>query len=958
MPENRTRFVLLCQQALACATVVAVVAPATGVVELRIVAPPAAAGAPGAGAPITGAPITSTPITSTPATGAPTGGSLVSAEPVEPTIRTVPLAEVSVAGMLGLPAPSGVQSPDGAVVPQRISAISAPTRTTGYATVGVTWEHGVELTEDEITVMVRTKDDGVWSSWEEMHYDGGHGPDPGTDEDDARVRPGTDAVVVGDVDDVQVRAATADGVAPADLELTVVDPGVDTAPAYDEPAIDTGELPSARMAAAVSAAAGTPADVTPEPRIYSRSQWGADERLRDPSSLRYGEVHAGFVHHTVNANAYDREDVPAILRGIYAYHTRSLGWSDVGYNYLVDRFGRIWEGRYGGVDRPVVGAHTLGYNDDAFAMSAIGNFETARPSEPMLRAYQRLFAWKLSVHGVRADDGRQWVSSDWFPAVNGHRDAGQTACPGRYLYERIGDIRAGAARLQRPFTARTRTADLSGRSWPDLVVRDRRTHRMLVVRTGGMMSFLKGTVRASGWARKDLVAAGADLDGDGTPDLLARDARSGETGLYPAVLDGSALTATRTFDRFADLDQLTSVGDLDRDGHEDVVGREAASDDLLLFPGDGEGSFGRARRLSSDWSAYDLTAGADDLTGDGRPDLVARSGRVLHLVPGTRAGIGAPVALAGSFGGYDLLNGRGDATGDGHPDLVARSRRTGLTWILPGDGEGDLLPRIGGFDNYAGARWLALGGQITGSGRPELVGINGTSGELRVFPHNGRRHLGRTIDTGVVLDGVDLLLGVGDWNGDGHGDVMTRSRRSGSMWFRAGLGRNRFAAPVLAARGWSRVGLVAAVGDVTGDGFPDLMGRYDGGDLRVYPGDGSTGFTSSFVAHSAVAADSQAGMGLADADGAPDTLLRRSDGTLWLWSGNGPGGLTAGRQVGSGAGRYDWFLGNGDADGDGRGDVLARAEATGWLWLLPWEGAGFGERRLVGAGFEGYDLAG
>ena len=119
----------------------------------------------------------------------------------------------------------------------------------------------------------------------------------------------------------------------------------------------------------------------------------------------------GFVHHTVNANDYTRDQVPSIIRGIYAYHARSRGWSDIGYNFLVDRFGRIWEGRYGGVDRPVVGAHTLGYNDNAFAASAIGNFETARPSRAMIRAYGALFAWKLSLHGVKAADSRQYVTS-------------------------------------------------------------------------------------------------------------------------------------------------------------------------------------------------------------------------------------------------------------------------------------------------------------------------------------------------------------------------------------------------------------------------------------------------------------------------------------------------------------------------------------------------------------------
>ena len=124
--------------------------------------------------------------------------------------------------------------------------------------------------------------------------------------------------------------------------------------------------------------------------IYSRAQWGADEQhARASRSLHYGEVHAGFVHHTVNANNYTRAEVPAILRSIYAYHTQSRGWSDIGYNFLVDRFGRIWEGRYGGVDRPVVGAHTLGYNDDSFAMSAIGNFEIAQPPAGDARRLRR-----------------------------------------------------------------------------------------------------------------------------------------------------------------------------------------------------------------------------------------------------------------------------------------------------------------------------------------------------------------------------------------------------------------------------------------------------------------------------------------------------------------------------------------------------------------------------------------
>jgi hypothetical protein len=146
------------------------------------------------------------------------------------------------------------------------------------------------------------------------------------------------------------------------------------------------------------------------------------------AAARYGDVHAGFVHHTVNANNYTRREVPAILRGIYAYHTQSRGWRDIGYNYLIDRFGRIWEGRYGGVTLPVVGAHTLDYNENSFGTSAIGNYQIARPTSAMLDAYARLFAWKLSLSGVgrlsseRAGDVQrhQWASRRGADSLPGH----------------------------------------------------------------------------------------------------------------------------------------------------------------------------------------------------------------------------------------------------------------------------------------------------------------------------------------------------------------------------------------------------------------------------------------------------------------------------------------------------------------------------------------------------------
>jgi hypothetical protein len=93
-------------------------------------------------------------------------------------------------------------------------------------------------------------------------------------------------------------------------------------------------------------------------------------------------------------------------------------------------------------------------------------------------------------------------------------------------------------------------------------------------------------------------------------------------------------------------------------------------------------------------------------------------------------------------------------------------------------------------------------------------------------------------------------------------------------------------------------------------------------------------------------------------DGAPDTVVRRSDGTLWLWTGNGPGGLVDARLIGSGADRYDWLRGYGEVDGSGRSDVIARTRGNGRLWLLPGTRKGFADRRLIGGGFDIYDLGG
>ncbi len=450
MRFSRDRYVTLCQQSLVAAAVLAVGVSAAGlsaasVKTLEIVPQPGSrSGAQSA------------------AQSAATK-TQVDVAPVTPEVREVRVAGISekAPGAAGATARLAPQ----AEAPKRLVAVSDPQPVTGYATVGVTWKHGVDYAEDDVAVQVRTEEGGAWSEWIDAEYHDEHGPDGGSAEalatDD---RPGTDALVIGAVDRVQMRAQTRDGNTPPDLKLAVIDPGTGTT-AMAAPEIDTSKLSDeASSPDAAADASGAPQSsgsnesrdtvalsamkVAAKPYIYSRAQWGANERLRDRSAPSYGTVKAGFIHHTVNANTYSSAQVPALLRGIYAYHTQSRGWRDIGYNYLVDRFGRIWEGRYGGVDRAVVGAHTLGYNEVSFAVSAIGNYDIAGPPNEVLNAYARLLAWKLSLYDIAANAPRVRVKKRWLPAISGHRDVGSTACPGRYLYAKVPAVRTAARSLQ------------------------------------------------------------------------------------------------------------------------------------------------------------------------------------------------------------------------------------------------------------------------------------------------------------------------------------------------------------------------------------------------------------------------------------------------------------------------------------------------------------------------------
>jgi hypothetical protein len=271
-----------------------------------------------------------------------------------------------------------------------------------------------------------------WGPWVALGA-GHHAPDAGSGAQ------ASEPVWVGDADELQLRCARRPR---AGMEVHMV--GV--------PAV------AKRLgAAAARAAAASPAtDGTPV--IIPRSHWGGDA-VRPRAAPVYGDVQVAFVHHTVNANGYRPEDSAGIVLAIAKYHRDVNGWNDLGYQFLVDRYGQIFEGRAGGVDQAVVGAHAQGYNRHSTGIANIGTFEAGGQTAAAVEAMARLIAWKLTLHGapvsgqvvLESDGGKLNRHRAGTPVtlerICGHRDGDATVCPGRALYAQLPELRERAAAL-------------------------------------------------------------------------------------------------------------------------------------------------------------------------------------------------------------------------------------------------------------------------------------------------------------------------------------------------------------------------------------------------------------------------------------------------------------------------------------------------------------------------------
>ncbi len=245
-----------------------------------------------------------------------------------------------------------------------------------------------------------------------------------------------------------------DEVGPDDKAASTVPVIVSGADAVEVAAVEPSEPATLQVFSSTVTKSDTAASdyAWSNPQILSRKAWQADESLVR-QAYTVGSVTGAMIHHTAGTNDYTATEVPALLRAIQRYHVEGRGWNDIAYNVLVDKYGRAWEGRGGGLTKAIAGGHAYGEtNKRVFGISLMGNYEEAQPSAAMLETMDQVIAWKFALHGVDPTastwgSGGQDGGSTYLPAISGHRDENATLCPGKYVYAKFPEIRARVAQI-------------------------------------------------------------------------------------------------------------------------------------------------------------------------------------------------------------------------------------------------------------------------------------------------------------------------------------------------------------------------------------------------------------------------------------------------------------------------------------------------------------------------------
>ncbi|MFF3018258.1 FG-GAP-like repeat-containing protein [Streptomyces sp. NPDC057939] len=230
-----------------------------------------------------------------------------------------------------------------------------------------------------------------------------------------------------------------------------------------------------------------------------------------------------------------------------------------------------------------------------------------------------------------------------------------------------------------------------------------------------------------------------------------------------------------------------------------------------------------------------------DLTGDGRPDLLARAStgaKTLWVYPGLGNGRFGTRIDNGGWASIDQITGVGDVTGDARSDVLAVEKSTGKLWVYPGQTNGHLGARV---DNGAGWNDMRIAGtqDLNGDGKGDLLAVETATGKLFLYPGQSDGHFGGGVQIGTNWDSMSVAAGAGDLTGDGKNDVAAVEEATGKLFVYPGLGNGTLGSRIEAGTGWDVMSGVTGAGDYTGDGKDDIVARQNDGKLYVYPGIGA-----------------------------------------------------------------------------------------------------------------------
>ncbi|MFD6398804.1 N-acetylmuramoyl-L-alanine amidase [Nocardia sp. NPDC060249] len=407
-------------------------APAPDQAQAAPVPAQPAPGAPVGATPTSAAPVPAPQPPAAPATGAPvsqsrSGGAAFIADPENLEPGTTPDTPALAPGAVGAD-----------VIDQVGAQVKELTQDTPFSMVAVTARDMANTT----TKLRARQLDGNWGPW----YNADPVDTRATDQTPADAPTGTEPIYVGETTAVQMLVTRKPTAGPDH------DPAHLTEAALKAVLINPGR-------AAIDAALNDVAAALPGggPKVITRAQWGADESIRCQEPTYDDGVGGITVHHTAGRNDYSRSESAGIVRAIYAYHAETLGWCDVGYNALVDQYGQIFEGRYGGLDRAVQGAHAGGFNENTVGVALMGNYETEEPSNESINAIGKFIGWRAKLAGINPkgmttmySEGTEFTPYAYdeavdLPVVFAHRDVGNTDCPGDAAYDLMDRIRGIAA---------------------------------------------------------------------------------------------------------------------------------------------------------------------------------------------------------------------------------------------------------------------------------------------------------------------------------------------------------------------------------------------------------------------------------------------------------------------------------------------------------------------------------